>query len=111
MMLSALVVSACSASTTADTAASTSSVETTVAPTLTTAPPTTTSTTIPVVEGDCAVSSVLKVGVESEEVMCLERHLNDRGWLEESADKIFDEQTRVAVRTFQANQDLSLIHI
>ncbi len=108
MMLGVLVMSACSASTSADTAVSTSSVETTVTPTSTTASPTTTSTTIPVVEGDCTVSSVLKVGVESEEVMCLERHLNSRGWLESSADEVFDEQTRVAVRTFQANQDPSL---
>ena len=107
MMLGALVISACSVSTAADTASSTSLVETTVAPTSTTASPTTTTTTIPVVEGDCTVSSVLKVGVESEEVMCLERHLNSRGWLEGAADEVFDEQTRVAVRTFQANQDPS----
>lgn len=101
------MVSACSASTSADSATSTSIVSAPAASTSTTTPPTTTTTTIPVVEGDCTVSSVLKVGVESDEVLCLERHLNSRGWLDGSADEVFDEQTRVAVRTFQANQDPS----
>ena len=40
--------------------------------------------------------------------MCLERHLNDRGWLSESPNEEFDEATRVALRTFQAHHDPKL---
>ena len=68
----------------------------------------TTTTTVPVVAGDCTVSSVLKLGVTSEEVRCLERHLIDRGWLAQVADAEFDEQTHIAVSTFQAHHDPKL---
>ena len=52
---------------------------TTTAPTITSTAVSTTTTTVPVVAGDCTVSSVLEIGVNSEEVRCLERHLIDRG--------------------------------
>ena len=81
---------------------------TTLAPTTTSTPLPITTTTVPVVAGDCTVSSVLGIGVNSEEVRCLERHLIDRGWLMQTADAEFDEQTRIAVRTFQANHDPKL---
>mgnify|MGYP002836302245 FL=1 len=81
---------------------------TTLAPTTTSTAVSTTTTTVPVVAGDCTVSSVLTIGVNSEEVRCLERHLIDRGWLTQTADAEFDEQTRIAVRTFQANHDPKL---
>lgn len=106
-MLGTLAVTACSSSSSADTVTSTSLLAVSATSTSTTSPQTTTTTTVPVVEGDCTVSSVLRVGVKSEEVMCLERHLNSRGWFKEPADEVFDEQTQVAVRTFQANQEPS----
>ena len=109
-----VAVSGCSGSpaavevlTTVDESEATST--TTLAPTTTsTAISTTTTTTVSVVAGDCTVSSVLEIGVNSEEVRCLERHLIDRGWLMQTADAEFDEETRIAVRTFQANHDPKL---
>ena len=80
----------------------------TLAPTTTSTVVSTTTTTLPVVTGDCTVSSVLEIGVTSAEVHCLERHLIDRGWLTQRADAEFDEQTRIAVRTFQAHHDPKL---
>ena len=103
-LIGALVASAGSGSPDAATSAPSSAVEAPSASTSTTTS-STTMTTVPVVEGDCTVSSVLRVGVESEEVLCLERHLNDQGWLDDEPDATFTDQTRVAVRTFQANQD------
>lgn len=75
----------------------------------TTAPPATTTTTTtvpPVVDGDCAVSSVLEVGVEGDEVLCLERHLGADGWFAGVPDTVFDDDTRIAVRDLQANSAL-----
>lgn len=70
-----------------------------------TTPPSTTTTTLPVVDGDCAISSVLEIGVTSDEVLCLERHLGADGWFAGDPDTEFDDETRVAVRDFQANID------
>ena len=72
-----------------------------------TTPTTSTTTTIPVLPGDCSISSELEVGVESDDVLCLERHLAAGEWFDEVPDNVFDEATRVAVRTFQAYRDPS----
>lgn len=76
--------------------------------TTTASPTTSTSTTTipPVVDGDCAISSVLEVGVEGDEVLCLERHLGAAGWFAGVPDSVFDDDTRIAVRDLQANSSL-----
>lgn len=79
-------------------------------PTTTVSAPTTTSsstitTTEPVEPGDCAISSVLQVGSDSAEVQCLERHLGASGFFAGVPDAVFDDDTRVAVRDFQATMD------
>lgn len=88
-------------------AAPTTVVDSAIASATTSAPPTTstTTTTLPVVDGDCAISSVLEIGVDSDEVLCLERHLGAEGWFAGNPDTEFDDETRVAVRDFQANID------
>ena len=100
--LAAISVAGCASQSTSETAATTTVAEVVIT-TTSIALTTTTSTTLPVVPGDCTVSSILEVGATSDEVMCLERHLNDRGWLSESPNEEFDEATRVALRTFQAH--------
>jgi len=101
-----MVASACGSSTSTD--ADAAVVTTTVAATTTTLPvPTsTTSTTVPVVAGDCDISEVLRVGSDNDQVLCLERHLADRGWFAATPDQVFDETTRIAVRDLQANSGL-----
>lgn len=79
---------------------------TSLAPTTTAAPTTTTTTVPPVEPGDCSVSSVLEVGVDSDEVLCLERHLGEMGWFTGVPDTVFDDATRIAVRDMQANSSL-----
>ena len=68
-------------------------------------PSTTTTTTAPVRPGDCSISSTLSAGSTSEEVRCLERHLNAAGLFNGLPDGVFDDATRIAVRDFQANLD------
>ena len=73
----------------------------------TTATPTTTGTTIPpVVAGDCAVSTTLEGGGDSDELLCLERHLGAAGWFTGAPDTVYDDDTRIAVRDMQANSSL-----
>ena len=104
----AICLAGCAGSSTNESLATTTVEEGVVTTTETPSTTTTTTTTLPVVAGDCTVSSILEIGATSDEVMCLERHLNDRGWLSESPNDEFDEATRVAVRTFQANHDPKL---
>lgn len=103
-----LILTACSGSA-VDPVAEAATSTTVEAPTTTveiTVPDTTTTTTTePVTEGDCSISSVLEVGVSSDEVRCLERHLGAAGWFGGIPDSEFDDETRVAVRDLQANTD------
>ena len=88
-------------------AAPTTSMEPTIPSPETSAPVATSTTTTmpPVVDGDCEISSVLQIGVTSAEVLCLERHLGAAGWFTGDPDAEFDDETRVAVRDFQAKID------